>query len=134
QPVQKVILSPDVETEDELSGYKGVEQYAYTVGTELEDGQRYRAFFKRYPHPLQNQFLVAIVDRVEESDSEINRFKITPEVVKELEQFQGNPYDVMKKRYENAKQVVGAFANEMVTYTVDIVFHSVLDFKFGRHL
>lgn len=132
-PVQKVILSPDVETEDELSGYKGVEQYAYAVGKEnqLEDGQRYRAFFKRYPHPLQNQFIVAIIDRVEESDNAINRFKITPEVVEELKQFQGHPNEVMKRRADHAKEIVGSFAPEMVAWTVDVMYHSAMNFKFG---
>lgn len=135
-PVQKVILSPDVETEDELSGYKGVEQYAYTIGKEnnLEDGQRYRAYFKRFPHPLQQQFVVAIIDRVEESDNAINRFKITPEVIEELHQFQGHPNDVMLRRYENAKHIVGAFAHPMVSWSVDLVYHSALDFRFGRHM
>jgi hypothetical protein len=135
-PVHKVILSPDVETEDELSGYKGVEQYAYTIGKEnqLEDGQRYRAFFKRFPHPLQQQFIVALIDRVEESDNAINRFRIDEEMIKELSQFQGHPKDVMNKRYENAKIVVGGFAKDMVAWAVDLAYHSVMSFKFGREL
>jgi 5S rRNA maturation endonuclease (ribonuclease M5) len=40
--VVKVIFSPDVDTESELSGFRAAEQHAYTIGLNLEDGQRYQ--------------------------------------------------------------------------------------------
>lgn len=127
--IQRVIFSPDVETEDELSGFRMTEIQAYTIGLDLEDGGRYRAFFRSYPHP-KNTAVVMVVDRVEESDNAINTFHLTAETIKELEQFQGKPEDVMAKRLSTAKQVVGSHAPREVVETVDIVYHSVLDFEF----
>lgn len=130
--VNKVIFSPDVDTEDELSGFKAADQIAYVIGLSLDDGQRYRIFFKRYAHPLDDQKIVTVVDRVEESDNPVNSFRMSDEIKQELSQFQGNPFNTMAKRYEHSKLVVGPFANEMVVHAVDVIYHSVLDFKFAN--
>ena len=130
--VYKVIFTPDVETESGLESYRAVEQYAYTVGLNLEDGARYRAFFRSYPHPLDGQRVYMVVDRVEESDVGVNAFKMTAEIQESLKVFQGDPFVKMKERAEMAKdvRVVGNFANEMVVYATDIMYHSPLRFKF----
>jgi predicted transcriptional regulator len=130
--VTKVILSADVDTEDELNGWQQADQYAYVIGMNLEDGQRYRAFFRRYAHPLDDQRIVLVVDRVEDSDNTINTFKVTPEIILELTQFQGDPKQVMEKRYQNAKQIIGNFAQRNVVAAVDIAYHSVLDFRYAK--
>lgn len=127
--VQKVIFSPDVESEGD-EDYKSTEHYAYTLGLDLEDGQRYRAYFKRYPHP-KTQTIMSVVDRVEASDNAINTFKLTPEIIEGLEKFTGSPDDVMAKRFEEAKQIVGAFAPQQVVEAVAVMYHSVLDFKYA---
>lgn len=128
--VQKVIFAPDAETEDELSGFRATEHYAYVIGLDLEDGQRYRAFFRRYPHPKTQQ-IVSVVDKVEDSDNAINTFKLTPEIIQELSQFQGHPAEVMERRFEVAKQIVGLYAPRAVVDTVNIIYHSVLDFRYA---
>lgn len=128
--VQKVFFTPDAETEDELSGFRATEHLAYVVGLDLEDGGRYRAFFRRYPHPKTQQ-IVSVVDRVEESDSAINTFRLTPDVVQELTQFQGDPYTVMDRRYEVAKSIVGQYAPRAVVEAVNIMYHAVLDFRYA---
>lgn len=131
--VQKVVFAPDVESENELSGYKQAEHLAYLIGiNNLEEGQRYRAFYKKFPHPIQGQEIVLVVDRLETSDNALNTFQMTKEMQAELEAlFSGHPDDVMKRRYENVQRLVGKFAPEMVVYAVDLTYHSVLDFRFG---
>lgn len=131
--VQKVIFTPDVETEDELFGYRATEHFSYVVGLDLEDGHRYRIFFRRYPHP-KNQQIVSVVDRVEESDNAVNTFRLTPEIIGMLSQFQGHPNEVMKRRYEAAKRIVGPFAPRPVVEAVSIMYHSVLDFYYAGKL
>lgn len=132
QPVHKVVFTPDVETEDIISGFRAVEQYAYVVGLHLEDGNRYRAFFRRYPHPLDGQRVFMIVDRVEESDNAINSFQMNPDIYDELKIFQGDPFAIMADR---AKRMHGLpdmtfEPNPMIAHAVNIMYHSPLRFKF----
>lgn len=129
QHVTKVIFSPDVDTENELSGFKAAEQHAYVIGTNLEDGNRYRAYFKRYAHPNDKQKIVMVVDRVEDSDNSIATFKMTPELVTELSQFQMSPEKAMEHRYQLAREVVGTFTHPMVVKSTNIMYHSPLEFK-----
>lgn len=132
--VTKVIFSPDVDTENELSGFKSAEQHAYLIGLNLEDGGRYRLFFKRYAHPLDKQKIVMVVDDYETSDNSTNAFKMTPEIKQELSQFQMPPEEAMKLRYELAKEVVGTFTHPMVVNCVNLTFHSPLQFKlYGKY-
>lgn len=131
--VQKVIFAPDVETEDELSGFRMAEHHAYTLGLDLDDGMRYRIFFRRYPHP-KNTVIVSVVDHVEESDNAMNTFKLTPDMIERLRRFQGDPEEVMQKRLNLAKRVVGPFAPRPVVEAVNIMYHSVLDFWYAGKL
>jgi hypothetical protein len=135
KPVHKVIFTPDVPSE-EGEEYRAIEQYAYTLGLNLEDGQRYRAFFKPYAHPLNGQRVFMIVDRVEESDNAINAFEMKPEIAEQLKVFQGNPFQVMANRANMAHNFTKIFKpNAMIANAVDLMYHSPLRFKFnGREM
>lgn len=125
QDVYKVILTPDMETE-----FKDVEQYAYIVGHKIEDGQRYRVFFKSYAHPLDDQRVFMIVHKSEDSDNALNTFKMTDEIYEQLKVFQGDPFDKMKERVEQAHALTRTFVPpEMIVHAVNIIFHSPLKFK-----
>lgn len=132
--VEKVILAPDVETESELSGYRQAELHAYVLDGNTDDGNKYRMFFKRVPHP-KDQSIILIVDKVEDSDNAINSFKVTPKFIEAMKAWQGDPYSIMKKRYEElGKAAVGKYLPESIFYASEIVYHSVLDMKFlGRY-
>jgi hypothetical protein len=123
-------LSPDVETENESSGYKAGELHAYVIDGDTEDGNKYRMYFKRFPHP-KDQSLIMVVDRVEDSDNAINSFKVTPEFMDAMKVWQGDPYTIMKKRYEElGKAAVGKYLPESIFYSSEIIYHSILDFWF----
>lgn len=133
--VEKVILAPDVETESEQSGFKQAELHAYVLDGETVDGERYRMYFKRAANPKDGT-LVMIVDKVENSDNAINMFKVTPEFLQAMKLWQGNPYEVMKKRWmELGKTAVGKYLPESVFYAADITYHGVLDMNFmGKYM
>jgi hypothetical protein len=135
KPVYKVVFTPDVPSE-ETEEYRAVEQYAFTLGLNLQDGQRYRAFFKPYAHPLDGQRVFMIVDRVEESDNAINAFEMKPEIAEQLKVFQGNPFEVMERRAEQHHNFTKVFKpNPKIANAVDIMYHSPLRFKFhGREM
>lgn len=131
--VHKVIFTPDVDTESEDTGYKAVEQYAYTVGLDLRDGERYRIFFRTYAHPLDGQRVFLIVDKAEQSDNSLNSFQLTPEIHEQLKIFQGDPFLQMQDRAERLHGVPGMLFRpyEMVAHVTNIMYHSVLRFKFN---
>jgi DNA primase len=135
KPVYKVVLTPDVPSE-EAEEYRAVEQYAFTLGLNLQDGERYRAFFKPYAHPLDGQRVFMIIDRVEESDNAINAFEMTDEIAEQLKVFQGNPFEVMARRAEQHHNFTKVFKpNPMIANAVDLLYHSPLRFKFhGREM
>jgi hypothetical protein len=130
--VYKVVFTPDVETEDILSGFRSVEQYAYTVGINLDDGQRYRAFFRSYAHPLDGQRVYMIVDRIEESDNALNVFRMNDAIAEQLKVFQGEPFSVMSEKGKRMHGIPNMFSepDPMIAATVNIVYHSPLRFKF----
>lgn len=130
--VDKVIFSPDVETESELSGYKQAHLHAYVLDGNTDDGNRYRIFFKRYPHP-KDQSIILVVDRVEESDNAINSFRVTESFLDSLKKWQGNPFDIMEKRYkELGQRIVGKYLPKSIFFASEIVYHGILDFKFMK--
>lgn len=125
QEVRKMIFTPDMETE-----FKDVEQYAYVVGHDLEDGQRYRVFFKSYAHPLDDQRVFMIVYKSEPSDNALNTFKMTPEIAEELKAFQGDPFVKMRERVEQAHALTRTYRPpDMIVHAVNIMYHSPLKFK-----
>lgn len=124
QEVRKVILTPDMETE-----YKDVEQYAYVVGHALEDGLRYRVFFRSYAHPLDDQRVFMIIHKSEDSDNALNTFQMTPKIYEELKVFQGDPFDKMRERVEQAHALTRTYRPpDMIVHAVNIVYHSPLKF------
>lgn len=128
--VEKVILAPDVETESENTGYKQAELHAFILDGDTDDGNKYRMFFKRVPHP-KDQSIILIVDKVEDSDNAINTFKVTDKFVESMNPWKGNPYTIMQKRLEElGRPAVGNYLPESIFSAFELTFHSVLDFTF----
>lgn len=133
--VEKVTLMPDVETESEQSGYRYSELHAYILDGETDDGNKYRMYFKRVAHP-KDQSIIMIVNKVEDSDNAINSFKVTPEFMESMKPWQGNPFDIMKKRFEElGKAAVGRYLPANIFYAAELTYHGILDFKFmGKYM
>ncbi len=134
--VYKVIFTPDVETEDILSGFRSAEQYAYTIGLNLEDGSRYRAYFKAFAHPLDGQRVFMIVDRVEESDNALNSFKMTDQIIEQLKVFQGDPMEKMAEKALRMHSIPDMTfkPSELIAHAVNLLYHAPLriQFKAGK--
>jgi hypothetical protein len=92
-------------------------------------------YFKRVPHP-KDQSIIMIVDKFEDSDNAINSFKVTKEFIQAMRIWQGNPYTVMKKRFEELGRVaVGRYLPENVFLAAELTYHGILDFKFmGKYM
>jgi hypothetical protein len=133
QAVYKVIFTPDVETEDIMSGFRSVEQYAYTVGLNLEDGLPYRAYFRSYPHPLDGQRVFMIVDKVENSDNALNSFQMTQSIYDALKVFQGDPFEKMEEKATRMHGLPDMINKpmRMIADCYNLIYHSPLRIKFN---
>jgi hypothetical protein len=129
EQVQKCIFTPDVESES-AEDFHEATAHAYVIGKSLEDGQRYRAYFKRFAHEDQQQRIVLGVDRTDQSDNPINSFVMKPEIMEQLKVFQGNPFDVMEDRAERVKDIRKEFSPKEVIWATDLMYHSPISFRF----
>jgi 5S rRNA maturation endonuclease (ribonuclease M5) len=131
--VHKVFLTPDPDVIQEEE-FQMAEIVGYTVGNRLDHGQKYRVFFKSYPHPLDKQRVVAVINDVTASDNAINTFKMTPELKKQLDVFQGDPHTKMKELAERAVHIHSVPKRYNIHYAVDLFYHSVLSFQFRTQM
>ena len=130
ETVQKVVLMPDVETENDLSGFRAVEQFAYVIGDPLNDGDKYRIYYRPYAHPKDGGRAYLVVDKYEDSDNAVNTFQMNEALKDRLKVFQGNPAEVMNKRFEMAKGIIKGFTMDMLVWSTDLVYHGPMSFRF----
>lgn len=132
RPVFKCVVSDDLEKEVvTLDSYKPAEMTCYSF-EKLKAGGKYRIFFKRYPHPSRGAELVAVVLKVEESDSSINKFQLTDVVKESLKVFQtDNVKEKMNEFAEQAKAICGIETPKQIAWFIDLFFHTPLQFDFG---
>lgn len=132
RPVFKCIVTDDLETEmtklDEA--YQPTEMVVYSF-ERMNSGGKYRIYYKRFPHPLQAQRIVAIAQDVKHSDSSVNSFKVTPHVIKSLKVFQGETKQKMKELAERAKDICGVETLPQLAWFVDLYYHTPLEFYFA---
>lgn len=135
RPVFKCIVSDDLEKEVvSLDSYKPSEMTVYSF-EKLKSGGKYRIFYKRFAHPLKAQEIVAIVLRVEESDTSVNKFQITDKVKESLKVFQTTDVKAkMDELAERAKSICGVETQKEIAWFVDLFYHTPLQFKFGERL
>lgn len=129
ESVFKYMFMPDVETESDSTNYVPVEQYSYVIGHTMNEGDKYRIFFKPYAHPNKGQKAFLVVDRVEDSDNAVNSFTMNEQVKQKLSVFKGHPDKVMKERFEMAKGITKGYTVDRIVWAIDLVYHSPLKIK-----
>lgn len=135
--VWKAAIMDDMESEvigDMETSYKPAEMTVYSVDRRLHSGEKYRIFYRTVPHPIAGQKVVAVTDRVEESDNSINRFKVTESVIESLKCFQGDVKKKMKEQVDRIKAFAGVETLPQLAWTVDLFYHTPLQFKFGERV
>ena len=136
--VHKAVFSPDVATEQDVDGYQAAEQQAYIIGDlNMQEGSRYRTYFRSCAHPLDGNRVYMVVDRVEESDNALNTFRMTPEINQRLAKtFRLRTVEEsMRDRAKRMKEIINQpFMNPvpMITHTLDLAMHSPLSFIFAN--
>lgn len=119
------------------SDHMPMEYLVYSVNHRLESGKKYTATFKIVPHPYQGQQLVMILWDVEQASDSVTSFKVNPQVVEMLTKFKestrvlGVP-NAIQDFVERAKGLIGYNGNNTLIETLDLAYHTPLEFHIGR--
>jgi len=129
----KAYLTDMFETSD--TDTQPMEYTAYSIGNKLESGKKYMATYKLVPHPYKGQQLTMIVLDVVQANDSVSNFQLTPTVKANLRAFQkvkGSVAEKMEHITERAKGLIGYDGNNQLIQTIDLAFHTVLQFRFGN--
>lgn len=131
--VEKVQLIPEIERTEEETPY--VTREAYYVGHGLQANRSYTMVGDTVPEP-KKQLATHIIHTAIQSQSNIDAFRITPDVVNRLRTFcpseRGlNPlWQQLSVLYGDLERHTRIYQRRDVMLAVDLVFHSVLNFRF----
>lgn len=112
-----------------------MEYTAYSIGNKLESGKKYKATYMVVPHPYQGQQLTMIILDVDEAADTVSSFKITEEVKKNLDVIKDIDLPVREKVKhisDKVKGIIGFDAPDTLIQTIDLAYHTVLEFNFGK--
>jgi 5S rRNA maturation endonuclease (ribonuclease M5) len=136
--VKKVVFNPDVATEQDVDGFQATEQTAYVLGdVAMQEGARYRTYFRSCAHPLQGNRVYMVVDRAEDSDNALNSFRMNPSINEQLTKaFRLETVEAsMRDRALRMKGIIDEpYMNPhpMITHAFDLTMHSALSFNFNK--
>jgi hypothetical protein len=131
--IEEVQLIPDVAESDEESPY--VTRAAYHVGHGLDANRTYVVSGVTTPMP-RNQTATHLLHEVVPSQSNIDAFQLTPEVIAELRIFQpeGDTLDALDAKLDEIQSdlecVTNIYKRRDLMTSVDLVYHSILGFTF----
>ena len=106
---------------------KRTEFVCYT-DEKLEAGKNYQIIYKVVPHPYKGQQQVLIVTDVKESNDVVTSFEITPDVIKDLSEFQKYKF---KELVEKQKAYIKFNVDNRLLEFIDLWYHTPEAFNFG---
>ena len=98
----------------------------------LNVGEQYEIKYRIYPHPTKNQKLIAVAFEVNLINNNDN-YKLNKDKLKQFK-IDGSVSDKLKYLYESAKHHIAKHLNFDIWLMTDLVFNSILDFKYGEEM
>lgn len=132
-PIYKCYVTDMFETNG--SDAVAMEYTAYACGMKLESGKKYLVTHKLVPHPYKGQQLVMLIYAAEQANDSVTNFKVTPEVMQNLQVIQQLPGTVREKiedMTERFKSYLGYNGNNQLIQTMDLAYNTALQFHFGQ--
>lgn len=112
-----------------------MEHTAYVIGNKLESGKKYKATYQIVPHPYSGQQLTMIIMNVDNAADTVSSFIINEETTRhlqEIQQLEGDVKQKMKQISNKVKGIIGFDANDELIQAIDLSYHTVLEFHFGK--
>jgi len=131
--MEEILLTPVAEVEDLVHPSPHVVRRSYYVGHGLEPNRAYNLKLFSHPHPRSQQ-VIHVFAEVQSRKGAVDQFKMTPELKQELEVFQAKDEDVQtvfeKVHLDLARNLYHIYGRHWLAWTIDLVYHSVLSFRF----
>ena len=112
-----------------------MEYVAYSIGHKLESGKKYKATYQIVPHPYVGQQLIMLITDIDTAADSVSSFQLSEENINNLKVFQqieGSVADKVKTISDKVKGIIGFDANDTLIQTIDLSYHTVLEFNFGK--
>lgn len=129
--VFKAYVTDYLETKADITA---MEYQAYAIGCRLESGKKYLATYTIVPNPTKGQQLTMLITAIEQANDSVSNFKITPEVITNLnviKNLEGSVKDKITLMAEKVKGLIGFNGYNQLITTIDLAYHTVLSFNFG---
>lgn len=111
-----------------------MEYTAYSLGCKLESGKKYLVTHKLIPHPYKGQQLTMIILDAKQANDSVSNFIINETTKQYLNEFKNLPGTVEERIElitEKFKGLLGYNGNNTLIQTMDLAYHTVLQFNFG---
>lgn len=131
--VEEVQLIPEIERTDAATPY--VTRQAYFIGHGLQTNQSYLMTGITVPEP-KRQLATHLIHSAVQSQSNIDAFRLTPDVVQRLRVFNPSQPGVeglwakLGTVYEDLERVIRIYQRRDLMLAVDLTFHSIVQFSF----
>ena len=112
-----------------------MEYTAYSLVGKLEAGQKYNIKYKLVPNPYRGQQLTMIIFEANQASDSVTNFEINDDTKAQLKVIQDLPGTIPERLdllTEKIKGVIGYNGLNKLILTIDLAFHTVLKFDFGR--
>jgi len=132
QNIEEIKLIPEIDYTQDAKEY--VVRTAFLKGHGVGPNQTYLMEAITMPNP-QNQYATHMVYKMTNAKSNIDSFKMTKEIRKELEIFQGDPDEKLKEIHKDLSyNVTKIYQRDDLLMAFDMVYFSPLRFKFQGKL
>lgn len=133
--VYKATVTDLFETSSETD-HMPMEYLAYST-QRLESGKKYTATFKVSPHPYQGQQLIMIIWELKQALDTVSTFVVNERTKQSLDKFktyadQNGVACTIADCTERVKGLLGYNGNNKLIETIDLAFHTPLEFHMGR--
>ena len=111
-----------------------MEYTCYSIGHRLESGKKYMVTYKLVPHPYKGQQLIMLITDVVTANDSVSNF-IIPDKVKDnlaiIQNIPGTTDEKINTLVQKVKGLLGYDGNDTLITTMDLAYHTVLNFNFG---
>lgn len=133
--IYKATVTDLFETSSETN-HMPMEYLAYST-QRLESGKKYNATFKITPHPYQGQQLIMVIWELKQALDTVSTFKVNDSTIESLKKFKdytdaNGVTASITDCVERVKGLLGYNGNNTLIETIDLAFHTPLEFNMGR--